>query len=280
MKASRKEVREAASAGLAESPAGRYSNQVGALLAEWVGLQKKLFKTQLTIELPEEYPSALEALGIPANVKVIEGGEKANWLAELAARSQPAHWRQIFGKDLKQAMKLVADSDWNPSLLHGWIQVAAHSQDYEMIDLVVTKEHFKEQHFMLEPILKRLTTENLQRLVDKFAGMGQMGMRSEGTPITRILSTSSCPISTETASRTLEILRKFVREPGDYSITYANQSMIDSLALRFPPEMADAAAPNWPEKSEGWPSWEKNVLKFLSTLRHRAEMIQSIQEKS
>jgi hypothetical protein len=116
----RKEVRVAAQRLLASLPGSQLGQRMLARLLPLLRLDKPwLGKAHIELTLPPEYHADMrrDGIGIAAHPSI---GEKAGWVADMLAATDPRVWSLQFGRTPRECLAVAESSEFRDALVRGW----------------------------------------------------------------------------------------------------------------------------------------------------------------
>lgn len=231
---------------------------------------------QWHIDLPDEINPDLRKIHLKANLHHIEGGEKASFLWQLLAATNPSHWLSpnIKYKDL---LYHARQSEWFVAILGGLIAAA---QNFGDADLLAQLHKFYLQNHQLKCWSATKTNFIAVSLAPaQHEEIGQLYLQdaqkngSDAHPfITFMMQTDIW--SPALALATLQLIAEASRETG-FNLYYGLRALLQRAAFCAPTQIqSDLDALLQPLQSTLPANWERDFNRLQQTLARRAYISQ------
>lgn len=288
----RKEVRVAAQAVLAKLPGSMLRRRLQARAEPLLQIERPLLgRASLKLTLPDSPDKAMTRDGVGAFPH--PGlGEKAGWLVDLLAATDPRDWSTRLGANPEELLALAARSDFAHALVRAWASAVVRGATAleELGDWIGAllgfwlagdasmRQQFPRDFFDL---FARLAPANLHPWL---AGVVARSPRSWGQPelaLVELLVQAAERASTPwPAALSRDVVERLLQElPAIESTHWIVRSALDSFAgVVDPPAIAGMEA-GWRARApEG--GIHAHIARFFDTVRFRHEMSHSFQESA
>ncbi len=234
---------------------------------------------QIAVTLPDACNPAMIRDNINPNPpRHLSFGEKAWWLVQMLSAIPPAFWTQHWNTSPQQLLTAAShDQAWHHLFLEGWTSAAQRQQDETWIEALL--EIRFEEIIKIKPdidndiqeLLHLLAPERVEALILQALDADTKPLHAKH-PAFWMIETSCHTWSSDLTHAILTSLRRRTAEEGR-TLDYQVRAMFSEFALRIPPELYAPATDGWPEDSENWKFWSKDVRKMLDILGFRYTML-------
>lgn len=285
-----KEVRLAAQALLVKLPGSALRQRMAARAAALLQLRRPLLgRANLEITLPEAVDKAMARDGVGAGAH--PGlGEKAGWLADLLAATDPRSWTERLGAGPGDLLLLAARSDFAHALVRGWsgAVVRGVASPLELSDWVhalltfrmAADERMRQQYPRdFFDLFARMVPADLHAwLADAVAASRSSWGLAELALLDLLVQAATRASASWPAALSRDVVERLLRElPALPNAQWELRSALDSLAgVVDPPAVAGLEAAWRAGAPEG--GLHEHIANFFDTVRLRHEMSLSFQE--
>ncbi len=284
---SRKEIRKAAAKVLAGIPDSklckRMFDQVVDLIDFRPSSAKK--KEKLKIKLPDELTDNMIMDGIDPSSRWYKGGVKASRLGQMIATIPPQYWEDHFNKTSGEALKLFVKSEWSELSLQAISEstITYKNEAWAEEILLFWLDNFHKarwQHFnpiqlfnVLSPaVFNKIALININK---------KNSLVDEDEPLSLLLRSVHLPWQPTLSKTFIQIMQKWIAgETSKYWNGWHLRPILKKAALYTEPKLFDQLVKGWSSQAPAWNSWRKEIESFLSVLKFRKDMIETLEIQS
>lgn len=277
--ASRKEIRSIAADFLSKLEGSALVQRLFATLKERVLISEE---KKFDILLPDKLAPDLKRDGIDPKKQPYPGGQKAGWIGQMIARVPPAFWEDHWQLSPQATLDLVEKSHWR-KLFHAAITDAClrfHTPTWELA-LLQNWQKKEDQAAWTSAtgrqLVQQLSDEDFNTLV--LAQIKETGPTlAEDSLASHLVCLGKHWWNDEVALQIIRGFQSLITEADAYywNLTHYRRILLVA-SYRCDVHLFDQFKKGWEYKSPVWPRWEKEVERFMRTLRFRMEMIAELQ---
>lgn len=290
----RKEVRSAAQSVLVRLPGSQLVQRMQARAAPLLHPARSLLgRIGLEVSLFEavDKAAARDGVGAAAHPGL---GEKAGWLVDLLAATDPRTWSRRFDKPPADCLLMASRSDFAHALVRGWAGAVGRgvAAPHELGDWIgallafwlcadeATRRQYPRDFF---DVFARMSSEALHASLAELVGASPRAWGEREWPLIELLAQAAARSAANwPAALSRELVERLLRElPGIPAAHWQLRHALSIFAgIVDPPAVAPLEAA-WRARTQA-PALDdaihKNIITFFDTVRLRHEMSLSFQE--
>ena len=286
----RKEVRLAAQAMLVRLPGSALSQRMQARAEPLLHVKRVLLgRNSIEVNLPESVDKATARDGVGAGTH--PGlGEKAGWVVDLLAASDPRLWSTRFALTPGELLAMASRSDFAHALVRGWSTavlrgVASHQELGEWIQALLgfwlaaaepMRQQYPKDFFDL---FARMAPAELHACLADLVGASRSTWSQQERALLDLLVHAARRSSVIwPASLSREVIARMLRElPAIPGAHWELKAALDSFAGIVDPHAVSSLEATW-RAGAGDGGIHDSIANFFDTVRFRHEMSLSFQE--
>ncbi len=279
LKASRKEIRQAAAHLLIKIPNSNLIERLFNQLENFITVKKRLLKKEkLTFEIPDEPTPNLLKDGIHLKSIPFKGGRKASILGQLMAVIPPKRWVRYFGYSSKESLEIFIRSDWSSTLLQALIESTITHQDVEWMELLVdfwlhNQSKNRWQNIHIQNLLEVIPDDVFNRIAIKVLKEKNTVLQ-DSDPITNLLKSGMHYWQDELVLLYMQSIKKWVdRHTARSWEGWYYKNILKKIAYYCSPDLHEKIHNFWYKNGKTWSDWDNEIDNFLEVLKFRKQMI-------
>jgi hypothetical protein len=205
-------------------------------------------------------------------------GDKSYILSQIVGAIPPAYWPDHWQANPHALLRDAAESEYAEVLVRGWRDALRRYPNSTWADVFMQywlSRQEKRLKDYYQPVFSGLSYAQFEELVFESFRKDTEALWDKHPATELIIGYEGGNWRPELVLALVKSLKKRINSTNAYQWRLQKDGL-KKLALHIPPGMASELAEGWPEDSQNWSGWAKDVREFLSLLELRKEMLKEI----
>ncbi len=274
-----KDVRQTAAALLTAIPGSRYAARMAARLDACLKSERKLLRSVLTLEAPEQFVPDWKADAMEEAKPQSEAlGPRAWWLLQLVRAVPLAWWQSRTSMRPAELFEWAGKSEWSEALWRGWQESIARVPNVEWAEALLERLPVKgitlDPFALIQTLPATVRERHWQRLVAQHGkprgvsiAFGDLLER-----MARAMPFDGPALSTEFSRELLLRIKKYLSDSAA-KWDYALRTATVELACLIPASLFQEAIEGWPIDRPECTFFAETAARFIAVVEQRKTLL-------